>query len=119
MYSIILTSHIIGAVIFFGASLTTFFSYIRPYSVETYRRLAPGVSALLFGEFASGTLLTAITYKPIDYFNLCGFIALYTFIALATFFVLRRRLRDAEKTLPSFVYTFSFAGIIALLFAFI
>lgn len=119
MYSIILTAHITGAIIFFCASLATFFSHFKPYSTETYRKLSLGISALLFGEFASGTLLTIITYKPLNYIHLCGFIALYTLIALATFYVLRKKLKNNNEPLPSLVYTFSFAGIISLLFVFI
>ena len=118
MYTVILTFHIIGAILFFGASLTTFFSYFKPYSTETYRKLSLGISTLLFGEFASGSLLVIITHEPINYLNLCGFIALYTLIAVLDFYILKQKLKNGQSSLPSLVYTFSFAGIIPLLFVF-
>lgn len=105
MYSILLTLHIVGATLFFGVSLATFFSYFKPYSIETYRRLFLVFSALLFGEFTSGSFLAIFSYKPINYIHLCSSIALYTLIALATFYVLRKRLNNSQKSLPSFVYT--------------
>lgn len=119
MYSIILTVHIAGAILFFCVSIITFFGYLKPYRVETYCKLSLGISALLFGEFASGSLLAIITYKPINYLHLCGFIALYTIIALATFYVLRQRRRERQTSLHSFAHTLSFAGIVLLLFVFI
>lgn len=119
MYTTIFTLHIIGATLFFSASLVTFFSYFKSYSMETYRKLSLGISALLFGEFTSGSLLAIITYKPLNYLHLCTFITLYTLIALATFYTLRQRLKENKEPLPSFVYTFSFAGIISLFFVFI
>lgn len=119
MYSIIFIVHIAGAILFFCASSFTFFSYLKPYRTETYRKLSLVISALLFGEFASGSLLAIITYKPINYLHLCGFIALYTIIALATLFILRQKLREMQTSLPSSVYTFSLAGIVSLFFVFI
>lgn len=119
MYSIILTLHVVGAILFFGVSLATFFSYFKPYSIETYRKFSLAFSALLFGEFTSGSLLAIITYKPLNYLHLCAFIALYTLIALATFYVLRQRLKENRESLPSLAYTFSFAGIVSLAIAFI
>ncbi len=116
MYSIILTIHIAGAILFFCASLITFFSYLKPYRSETYRKLSFGISALLLGEFASGSSLAIIAYKPINYLHFCGSIALYAIIAFATFYVLRQKRREADRqtSFPSFAHTFSLAGIVSL-----
>ncbi len=112
MYSYIFTAHIIGALLFFVASITTFISLFRPYKIETYRKLALTTSVLIFGECVTGSVLTFLAYEPQNYLALCGTIGVYTLISIITLSILKRKIRESKAKFPALVYPLSLAGIV-------
>lgn len=114
MYPYIFTAHIIGALLFFVASVATLISLFRPYKVATYRKLAIAVALLIFGECATGSVLTFLAYEPLNYLALCGAIGVYTLISITTLYILKRKMIEHKAGLPILVYPLSFAGIIPI-----
>lgn len=112
MYSYIFTAHIIGAILFFIASIATLVSLFRPYKLETYRKLALATSVLIFGECVSGSALTILAYEPLNYLALCGAIGVYTLISITTLSILKRKITESKALLPTLVYPLSLAGIV-------
>lgn len=112
MYSYIFTAHIIGAILFFIASIATLISLFTPYKLETYRKLALGTSVLIFGECVTGSMLTILSYEPLNYLSLCGAIGVYTLISITTLAILKRKIAESKALLPTLVYPLSFAGIV-------
>ena len=115
MYSYIFTAHIIGALLFFVASIVVFISLFRPYKVETYSKLATTVALLIFGECVTGSVLTFLAYEPLNYLALCGAIGVYTLISITTLYILKRKMIEHKKELPALVYPLSFAGIVPVI----
>jgi heme A synthase len=112
MYSYIFTAHIIGALLFFVASIATLVSLFRSYKIETYRKLAIATALLIFGECVTGSVLTFLAYEPLNYLTLCGAIGVYTLISITTLYILKRKMIELKAELPVIVYPLSFAGII-------
>lgn len=111
MYSYIFTAHIIGALLFFVASIATLVSLFRPYKIETYRKLAITTALLIFGECATGSVLTFLAYEPLNYLALCGAIGVYTLISIVTLSILKRKMVENKAEFPALVYPLSLAGI--------
>jgi len=112
MYSYIFTAHIIGALLFFVASIATLVSLFRPYKLETYRKLAIATALLIFGECVTGSVLTILAYEPLNYISLCGAIGVYTIISITTLAILKQKIKKCEADLPVLVYPLSLAGIV-------
>lgn len=115
MYSYIFTAHIIGALLFFVASIATFISLFKPYKPETYRKLALATSVLIFGECTTGSVLTILSYDPLNYLSLCAAIGVYTIISITTLYILKRKMTEHKEKLPALVYPLSFAGIVPVI----
>ena len=114
MYSYIFTVHIIGALLFFVASIATLVSLFKPYKPETYRKLALATSVLIFGECTTGSVLTILSYDPLNYLSLCAAIGVYTIISITTLYILKRKIQERNAHFPSLVYPLSLTGIIPI-----